>query len=656
MTQEVTFGNLPLSSSRLQSFLSQLSLSPSASAPRRSTIFPPSTPGVWARVTPMWAPWPIRVSKNEAKAMGLDADKGFEAEDILKVWETSKVYGTGENGLEIQTCKRRQMVEPVLLGLSERALNDSLPRLNIGDALEICETGVQFDLSNTAREAFIDILSGRKVLSSESYGPWSTRYSGHQFGAWAGQLGDGRAVSIIETENESGRWEVQLKGAGRTPFSRMGDGLATLRGGIREFLGSEAVAALGIPTTRALALFTTPLPTLPVFRDDGLHPASLLVRLAPSFIRIGHFEALNPPESLEGLRELGIWMKDIVMSMQDMSWDEWVEEVIKRNAEMVAKWQVFGFMNGVINTDNVTLLGITIDYGPYAFMDIYDDKHICNSSDTQGMYTYRNQPARIKFALSKFICSVSPLIGYDCLYGHIPKGYSEGKSEEEIKQWTKKGKEILAQWESKFEVWEETAEMAAWYARFGLKTEQQYDSRDIKFDFLTLLQNHHLDFHRSFRFLCEFSPLAATQKDHDKRKEYIKKFTNKLMQGCMAKLGSEDARQMLEGDFSKWLLVFAERAVLDSEREAWSRSSAASTWELSRKEAMFNNNPNFVLRPWILEETCAQIEGALISAYKEASSKDDLDWDKVKLGWKEARVKLHITLRANFSPFLLFYC
>nr|ODN85817.1 hypothetical protein L203_04697 [Cryptococcus depauperatus CBS 7841] len=548
------------------------------------------------------------------------------------------------------------MVEPVLLGLSERALNDFLPRLNIGDALEICETGVQSDLSNTAREAFIDILSGRKVLSSESYGPWSTRYSGHQFGAWAGQLGDGRAVSIIETENKNGRWEVQFKGAGRTLFPRMGDGLATLCGGIREFLGCEAVAALGIPTTRALALFTSPLLTLPVFRDDGLHPASLLVRLAPSFIRIGHFEALNPPESLEGLRELGIWMKDIVMSMQDMSWDEWVEEVIKRNVEMVAKWQVFGFMNGVINTDNATLLGITIDYGPYAFMDIYDDKHICNSSDIQGMYAYRNQPARIKFALSKFICSVSPLIGYDCLYGHIPKGYSEGKSKEEIKQWTKKGKEVLAQWESKFEVWEETVEMTAWYARFGLKTEQQYDSRDIKFDFLTLLQNHHLDFHQSFRFLCEFPPLAATQKDHDERKEYTKKFTNKLMQGCMAKLGSEDARQMLEGDFSKWLLVFAERAVLDSEREAWSRSSAASTWELSRKEAMFDNNPNFVLRPWILEETCAQIEGALISAYKEASSKDDLDWDKVKLGWKEARVKLHTILRANFSPFLLFYC
>lgn len=193
----------------------------------------------------MWAPWPIRVSKEEAEDLGINVEKGekIDAEDIMKSWEPCEVLEQGaENGLDVKSSKRRVKLDPVILGISPSALKDSLPHLDVGDLLEICKTGEQPTSGDPAREIFIDVLSGRKVLASDSYGPWATRYSGHQFGGWAGQLGDGRAVSVLETESEQGgRQEIQLKGAGRTPFSRADDGLAHLRSGVREFLGCEGM-------------------------------------------------------------------------------------------------------------------------------------------------------------------------------------------------------------------------------------------------------------------------------------------------------------------------------------------------------------------------------------------------------------------------------
>lgn len=199
----------------------------------------------------MWAPWPIRVSKEEAEDLGIDVEKGekIDAEIILKSWEPNEVLQQGgENGLHVKSSKRRAKLDPVILGISPSALKESLPHLDVGDLLEICKTGQQPTSGDSAREIFIDILSGRKILASDSYGPWATRYSGHQFGQWAGQLGDGRAISVLETESEQGgRQEIQLKGAGRTPFSRADDGLAHLRSGVREFLGCEGMCFF--PTT-----------------------------------------------------------------------------------------------------------------------------------------------------------------------------------------------------------------------------------------------------------------------------------------------------------------------------------------------------------------------------------------------------------------------
>lgn len=245
MTSSKPLHQLPFAARTLQSSVPQLPLSSQPSAQRRSTIFKSSTPGIWARVNPMWAPWPIRVSKEEAEDLGINVEKGekIDAEDIMKSWEPCEVLEQGaENGLDVKSSKRRVKLDPVILGISPSALKDSLPHLDVGDLLEICKTGEQPTSGDPAREIFIDVLSGRKILASDSYGPWATRYSGHQFGGWAGQLGDGRAVSVLETESEQGgRQEIQLKGAGRTPFSRADDGLAHLRSGVREFLGCEGM-------------------------------------------------------------------------------------------------------------------------------------------------------------------------------------------------------------------------------------------------------------------------------------------------------------------------------------------------------------------------------------------------------------------------------
>lgn len=350
-------------------------MEPEPSAQRRSTSFPTSTRGVWAPTQPLWTEWPLRVTKEEALELGSDVDKGqgVDVEDVLRRWDPVDFEGASNNGLALGSSKHRLKLEPILLGVSEFARAEVLPHLDVGDAADTAAPTEGAD--SPARAVLVDVLSGRKILSGENYGPWSTRYCGHQFGEWAGQLGDGRAVSLLETTSDAGRVEVQVKGAGRTPFARSADGLAVLRSGVREYLGCEAIAALGIPTTRSLAILTSPVIVL---REFGRELSSLVARTAPSFIRIGHFEAMNPgdagrkshqiffgggfnarePESdkdsplggqgnLEGLRDLTVWVKDEIMQSKS-SVKDWFLEVVRRNADTVAAWQVYGFMHGVL--------------------------------------------------------------------------------------------------------------------------------------------------------------------------------------------------------------------------------------------------------------------------------------------------------------------
>lgn len=254
-----------------------------------------------------------------------------------------------------------------------------------------------------------EILSGNRPLPGHP--TLATVYSGHQFGVNVPQLGDGRALLIAEFDDTAGRpRELQLKGAGPTPFSRRADGRAVLRSSIREYLCSEAMHALGIPTTRALALIHDP--QTPVWRETR-ESAAVVSRVAPTFLRFGHFEYFYYQGRHDAVRELADW------ALQHHFPDEAQAEqpylalfntVIARTAALIASWQGVGFCHGVMNTDNMSLLGLTLDYGPFGFMDGFDAGHVCNHSDETGRYAYQQQP---RIALWNLYClgqALTPLL------------------------------------------------------------------------------------------------------------------------------------------------------------------------------------------------------------------------------------------------------
>ena len=240
--------------------------------------------------------------------------------------------------------------------------------------------------------------------------PLASVYSGHQFGQWAGQLGDGRAILLGELETPSGGMEIQLKGAGKTPYSRMGDGRAVLRSSIREYLCSEAMHGLGIPTTRALALTGS---DAKVLREE-IETAAVVTRTAPSFIRFGHFEHFSYNDMHVELKALADFVIDsFYPACRDAPnpYAAFLEAVSERTARLMAAWQSVGFCHGVMNTDNMSILGLTIDYGPFQFLDAFDPTHICNHSDTQGRYAYNKQPNIAYWNLFCLGQALLPLIG-----------------------------------------------------------------------------------------------------------------------------------------------------------------------------------------------------------------------------------------------------
>jgi len=265
--------------------------------------------------------------------------------------------------------------------------------------------------------AAVEVLGGNRVL--EGMRPYAARYGGHQFGSWAGQLGDGRAITLAEVIDVRGqRQELQLKGAGLTPYSRSADGRAVLRSSLREFLCSEAMHALGVPTTRALSLVGTGEAVIRDMFYDGrpeAEPGAVVCRVAPSFLRFGNFQihtAYREEETLRGLVEFV--MREHFAGRVERA--DWYHEICRRTALLMVDWMRLGFVHGVMNTDNMSVLGLTIDYGPYGWLEGYDPSWTPNTTDAAGRrYCYGNQPGIAQWNLARFAEALLPLVPREAL-------------------------------------------------------------------------------------------------------------------------------------------------------------------------------------------------------------------------------------------------
>ncbi|WP_443103338.1 protein adenylyltransferase SelO [Bordetella sp. H567] len=264
-------------------------------------------------------------------------------------------------------------------------------------------------------QAFLDVFSGRAPLPGGD--TLAAVYSGHQFGIWAGQLGDGRAHLLGEVDGPSGPWELQLKGAGMTPYSRMGDGRAVLRSSVREYLASEAMHGLRIPTTRALALVASDDPVM----RETVETAAIVTRMSPSFVRFGSFEhwaARRQPEMVQTLADYIIdhfypecrGPRPGEKDAPHAPLVRLLDAVTARTARLMADWQCVGFCHGVMNTDNMSILGLTLDYGPYGFMDGFRLDHVCNHSDTEGRYAWNRQPSVALWNLYRLAGSLNSVV------------------------------------------------------------------------------------------------------------------------------------------------------------------------------------------------------------------------------------------------------
>jgi uncharacterized protein YdiU (UPF0061 family) len=326
----------------------------------------------------------------------------------------------------------------------------------------------------------LNVFSGNRLMPGMQ--TLASVYSGHQFGVWAGQLGDGRALWLGEMETPAGPMELQLKGAGRTPYSRMGDGRAVLRSSIREFLCSEAMHGLGVATTRALCVTGSALPV----RREEIETAAVVARVAPSFVRFGHFEHFSHTVSSQhaDLRKLADFV--IAHHYPDCAsaanpYVALLEQVALRTAELMAAWQSVGFCHGVMNTDNMSILGLTIDYGPFGFLDRFDPGHICNHSDDRGRYAWARQPNVAFWNLHALAQSLLPLIEDSDAALAALETYKNAFADALITRWRNK---------------------------LGLATSEDTD-RDLSDDLLKLMAANQCDFTITFRRLGDFSTAAS---------------------------------------------------------------------------------------------------------------------------------------------------
>ncbi|KAI9813898.1 MAG: hypothetical protein M1832_006045 [Thelocarpon impressellum] len=476
-------------------------------------------------------------------------------------------------------------------------------------------------------EVFGEVVAGEKVLGwDEETGkgvyPWAHCYGGWQFGSWAGQLGDGRAISLFETTNPATkiRYELQLKGAGLTPYSRFADGKAVLRSSIREFVVSEALNALRIPSTRALSL--TLLPDSRV-RRERLEPGAIVARFAQTWLRIGTFDLLRARGDRALIRQLAGYVATDVFG----GWDtlpsklppgdvestsqspptgvaetaiegEGVEEenrftrlyrsIVRRNATTVAAWQAYGFMNGVLNTDNTSIYGLSIDFGPFAFMDDFDPAYTPNHDDHALRYAYRNQPSIIWWNLVRLGESLGELMGAGASVDaeeFVEKGVQAGGVDELVQRAegliAGAGEEYRAVFLAEYK--------RLMTARLGLKSQEETDFETLFSELLDTMEALQLDFNQFFRKLSAVR--VADLDTEEKRREAAGVFFHH--EGVTGP-GNTDAsaRARVAGWLERWRVRIV---------EDWGSSSARDD---ERAKAM----KAFIPKSWILDELIQRVE------------------------------------------------
>lgn len=408
---------------------------------------------------------------------------------------------------------------------------------------EVCQT-----------DDFCQILAGnRQAAGMESY---ATCYGGHQFGQWAGQLGDGRAINLGDVINHQGqRWALQLKGAGPTPYSRSADGLAVLRSSIREFLCSEAMHHLGVPTTRALSVILTGERVVRDMFYDGnpqREPGAVVCRVAPSFTRFGHFQLFTARDDLSTLKR----MVDYTIRTDfphlgepsTATYTQWFTEVCRLTAEMIVHWQRVGFVHGVMNTDNMSILGLTIDYGPYGWLENYDLDWTPNTTDAQGRrYRFGNQPKIAYWNLVQLANALYPLI----------------QSAEPLQ-------EALTVYAKTFEQgWQQM--MAN---KLGLRAFDSGYDQDLVTDLQNLLQSAETDMTLFFR------DLAAIDADAD--------FSD--FDRLLGETSYQTLSPVIQEEARHWFLAYQARLARDTRPQQ------------ERQEVMHAVNPRYVLRNYLAQQ------------------------------------------------------
>ena len=428
--------------------------------------------------------------------------------------------------------------------------------------------GVSQPESPTGRVA--ELLGGKITLPGMQ--PYAARYGGHQFGHWAGQLGDGRAITLGEILGpDHKRQELQLKGAGRTPYSRTADGRAVLRSSVREFLCSESMHHLGVPTTRALSLVAT---GESVWRDmfyDGNQQAemgAIVCRVSPSFVRFGNFEILAAQGELDTLKSLADYV--IKQHFPDLGapspivYARWFEEICRRTATLMAHWMKVGFVHGVMNTDNMSILGLTIDYGPYGWLEGFDLEWTPNTTDAQGRrYCFGKQPEIAQWNLTRLAAALSPLIDDRSL---LERG--------------------LAVFNDTFQ----TTWRGMLADKLGLNSLDHEGDETLLSELFELLQQSEIDMTIFFRSLMNI-PLTTADNSLE---------SSSLSGLLRHAFYTEEGFVHSQTSLNKWLHRYIARIHLDME------APNLTSFEGTRLQRMSRSNPKYVLRNYLAQQA---IEG-----------------------------------------------